>query len=304
MGGRGRRGLCCGAAWGKLESVNGIFQSGRARVWAVWLLLAVPAAARADSAAPPVGLCDPDKQEIARELISAAENSSLDWRAQCGYIEYNVEGNAEENRGYTGGIVGFTSGTHDMLELVEYYERIAPGNALARFLPALRKVDGTPSRKGLGAPFVQAWKTAARDPNFLRAQVHESDRVYFTPAVARGRADGLHELGQFIYYDAIVMHGDGDDAASFRRIRANARRHAKTPAEGGDETAYLHAFLDARRIAMKTEEGHQDTSRVDTMQREFLRAGNLTLEPPLVFKVYGDPYVIPATAPQPPCDGN
>jgi chitosanase len=274
--------------------MRGCFQKGQAWGWAALFLLAIPAAAEMGSTYSPAGLRDPVKKEIARELISAAENSSLNWRAQCGYIEYNVEGNAEENRGYTGGIVGFTSRTHDLLELVEYYQRIAPGNVLARYLPALRKVDGTPSRKGLGKPFEQAWKKAAKDPKFLRAQKHESDRVYFEPAVRQAVADGLRELGQFIYYDAIVMHGDGSDALSFSRIRAYARRLAKTPKEGGNETTYLHAFLDVRRVAMKAEQGHQNTSRVDTMQRKFLRSRNRSLALPLVFTVNGDPYVIRA----------
>src|SRR5438067_6877535 len=118
------------------------------------------------------GLRSPAKKEIAMQLVSAAENSSLDWKAQYGYIEYNVEHNAEENRGYTAGIIGFTSRTHDMLELVEYYRKIAPDNPLAEFLPALRKVDGTPSTEGLGEPFVAAWKKARDDPKFREAQDH------------------------------------------------------------------------------------------------------------------------------------
>jgi len=43
---------------------------------------------------------------------------------------------------------------------------------------------------------------------------------------------------------------------------------------------------------MKTEEAHSDTSRVDTEQRVFLKAGNLDLQPPLKWKTYGDPYHI------------
>ena len=59
---------------------------------------------------------------------------------------------------------------------------------------------------------------------------------------------------------------------------------------------YLAAFLDARKAAMKAEQGHQDTSRVDTMERVFLRAGNLHLDPPLAFKVYGDDAMFSATS--------
>src|SRR4051812_46195792 len=234
------------------------------------------------------GLAAPAKKEIAMQLVSAAENSSLDWKAQYAYIEYNVEHNAKENRGYTAGIIGFTSRTHDMLELLEYYERIAPGNALSPFLPALRKVDGTPGTEGLGKAFEQAWKKEGAEPKFREAQDHERDRVYFDPAVALATADGLHELGQFMYYDAAVMHGSANG------VRKRALKKAKPPAQGGDERAYLAVFLDARKAEMKREQGHQDTTRVDTMQRTFLDAGNLSLALPLVFKVYGDDYRIAA----------
>lgn len=235
-------------------------------------------------------LTDPQKRELAMMLVSTAENSSLDWKAQYGYIEYNVEGNAAENRGYTAGIVGFTSKTHDMLELVLYYNSIAPGNVLQKYTAALQKADGTTSQAGLGAAFESDWKKAATDAKFRQAQDHEVDRVYFLPAVNQAKTDGLGALGQFIYYDALVMHGPGSDSASFGGIRANALKKAKTPAQGGNETTYLNAFLDVRKAAMLAEEGHSDTTRIDTAQRTFLSAGNLNLNLPLSWSVYGDPF--------------
>jgi chitosanase len=234
-----------------------------------------------------VDLTDAHKKDIAMQLVSSAENSSLDWRAQFGYIEDIGDG-----RGYTGGIIGFCSGTSDMLELVEYYTQVKPSNGLASFLPALRAVNGTDSHAGLGSAFTRAWKAAAADTVFQAAQEHERDRVYFNPAVTQAQADGLRALGQFAYYDAIVMHGPGDDPVSFGGIRKTAMAKARTPAQGGNETAYLNAFLDARKAAMLTEEAHSDTTRVDTEQRVFLQAGNLDLNPPLTWKVYGDSYTI------------
>ena len=56
--------------------------------------------------------------------------------------------------------------------------------------------------------------------------------------------------------------------------------------------AWLHAFLDARVAEMKTEEAHSDTTRVDTAQRVFLNNGNLDLNTPLVFAVYGEQFRI------------
>ncbi|MEU0250511.1 chitosanase [Streptomyces sp. NPDC006235] len=233
------------------------------------------------------GLDAPAKKEIAMQLVSSAENSSLDWKAQYQYIEDIGDG-----RGYTAGIIGFCSGTGDMLDLVELYTDRRPGNVLAKYLPALRRVDGSDSHDGLDPGFPGDWRRAARDSEFRRAQDDERDRVYFGPAVRQGKADGLRALGQFAYYDAIVMHGDGNDPLSFRNLRKRALRTANPPAWGGDEVTYLDAFLNARVWAMKQEEAHSDTSRVDTAQRVFLRERNLDLDPPLDWKVYGDSYHI------------
>ncbi|MER8187395.1 chitosanase [Kitasatospora sp. NPDC094015] len=232
-------------------------------------------------------LSSPHLKDIAQQLVSSAENSSLDWRAQYGYIE-----DIKDGRGYTGGLIGFTSGTHDMLELVRHYRDLKPDNPLVRYLPALVAVDGSASHQGLDPTFTADWAKAAQDPAFRRAQDDERDRSYFDPAVRQAKADGLRALGQFIYYDAIVMHGPGNDPVSFGGIRAAAMRKARTPAQGGDESAYLTAFLDARRAAMLTERAHRDTSRVDTEQRWFLQAGNLDLAAPLRWRVHGDTYLI------------
>ncbi|WP_432828918.1 chitosanase [Dactylosporangium sp. CA-092794] len=255
-----------------------------------------PSAPSATAAAPPqatakspasADLDDPRKKDIAMQLVSSAENSSLDWKSQYRYIEDIGDG-----RGYTAGIIGFCSGTGDMLELVEAYTRSAPGNVLAKYLPALRRVNGTASHAGLDPGFAADWRTAAADPKFTKAQDDERDRVYFNPAVNQAKADGLGALGQFIYYDAMVMHGPGPDADSFGGIRRAALSRAKPPAQGGNEATYLNAFLDARATAMRTEAAHSDTSRVDTAQRQFLQAGNLTLNPPLTWKVYGETFKV------------
>jgi chitosanase len=61
--------------------------------------------------------------------------------------------------------------------------------------------------------------------------------------VARAKKDGVGALGQFVSYDAMVMHGPGTDPLSFDGIRDRAR-------------------------------------------------GNLDLDPPLNWQVYGDSYEI------------
>jgi chitosanase len=175
-----------------------------------------------------------------------------------------------------------------MLEVVRAFTRARPHNGLRRFIPALRRVNGSASHKGLGKRFVAAWRRAAKQRAMRRAQDAERDRVYFRPAVKLAKADGLRALGQFAYYDAAVVHGyDG-----MRGVRERALARAATPAAGGDETAYLGAFLDERVMEMHKEAAHDDVSRIETAQRRFLREGNLDLNAPLRWAVYGDDYAI------------
>ncbi|MBW8763290.1 MAG: chitosanase, partial [Microbacterium sp.] len=236
-------------------------------------------------AATTVSLRDPVKREIAQEIVTSAENSVLDWYNRYDYIE-----DIDDGRGYTGGIIGFTSGTSDMLELVERYTKKYPSNGLAKYLPALRSVDGTDSHAGLGSAYEAAWKAEGAKAAFQRAQRDLTREWYFDPSVDLGLSDKIGALGQFIYYDAAVVHGfDG-----MQDIRTEARKKAKTPAEGGNETTYLNAFLDARVIEMQKEAAHEDVTRIETAQRVWLRAGNLNLDTPLNWSVYGEAFSIPS----------
>ena len=143
-------------------------------------------------------------REIAFELVSSAENSSLDWRAQYAYIEDIGDG-----RGYTAGIIGFCSGTGDMLELVQAYTETEPDNPLAAVPARARGRRTAPTRTRGSTP--GSWRrgpTAAEDPVFQAAQDTErDDRVLRSRRSRRRKADGLQALGQFAYYDAAVMHG-------------------------------------------------------------------------------------------------
>ena len=236
-----------------------------------------------------IDLSDPAKKEIAMQLVSSAENSTLNWRAQYGYIE-----DIGDHRGYTGGIIGFTSATGDMIDVIVDYTKLAPKNALSAFLPALKQVKTTESHKGLGSEFVAAWKLAANDPLFQTAQNNIRDRDYFYPALALAKIDGLGILGQFMYYDAAVVHGLGEgegEDTTLNAIRDTALKYAKAPSQGGNETAFLKAFLDARDVVMASEAAHADLSR-DDAQRQFLRQGKLQLELPLKWTMYGDEYSI------------
>lgn len=222
---------------------------------------------------------------IVYSLVSSAENSSLDYEDQYAYIEDIGDG-----RGYTAGIIGFTTGTGDLIEVVEKYVKLHPeDNCLERYLPALEHAIGSDIHEGLGTAFEEDWKRAANDPEMIAAQEALLDEMYLNPAVSCAKEDGLSPLGQYIYYDAIVVHGPGEDGDSFGGIRKEALRLSKAPAQGGEEKEYLSAFLDARTVVMRKEEAHSDLSRIDT-QRAFLEEENYSLSLPLRWSMYGDEF--------------
>lgn len=232
---------------------------------------------------------NPAKRGVAQMLVGSAENSSLYWEEQVGYLEYNVEGAEEWNRGYTGGIIGFTSKTSSMLEVVKRYVAARPSdNPLAPFLPALEAVNGTSSTAGLGREYEQAWQEAAEDPLFLQTQLEVTEDWYLSPALERAEADRLGPFGQFAYYDAMVQHGD----SGFTTIHAAALRAASPPVQGGDEQQWLQAFLDAREDFMTREVSTITATRVTTSQQGLLHAGELQLRAPLAWDIYGDHFRI------------
>ena len=221
-------------------------------------------------------------------LVSSAENSSTDYAEQYSYIEDIGDG-----RGYTAGIIGFTTGTGDLLEVVERYTELKPENGLKKYIPALEQVNGTDSHDGLGNAFEQAWMDAAQSEEMIQAQNEILDEQYMSAALRYAKEDGLRPLGQYIYYDALVVHGSGDSEDSFEAIRNTALEKEKAPSAGGDETAFLTAFLDARVPVMQMEAAHSDLSRLNA-QRKFLSEENFDLALPLEWTMYGEKFSLTA----------
>ncbi|KAE8762661.1 chitosanase [Georgenia thermotolerans] len=234
-------------------------------------------------------------KELALQMTSTAENSTLDWPTAYGYIEDIGDG-----RGYTGGLVGFCSGTGDMLALLRRYAERAPDNPLAPYLEALTAIMAAPysrrpklSHRLLDPGFVPAWRAAADDPAFRQAQRELRDEVYWDPALEAARADGVGPLGLAIYYDVSVNHGPGEDRESFGGILETARAACPTPAAGGDEARYLATVVDARAAVLKEWGDLQPDGRV-AAHRALLATGNLRLAPPVSWSMYGDRFTVPA----------
>ncbi len=258
------------------------------------------------SPANTVDIRQPVIMEMAFELVSTAENSTKDWTSAYDYIE-----DIGDDRGLTGGLIGFTSATGDMLDLVNYYVLLKPtSNDLEPYIAGLEACAAEGMGAGasavadaeLGAPFIADWiDVATNDPIFRRAQRDLRKSMYWDDALAQALADGVGPLGLAVHYDVLVNHGVGDDAESYGGIIAAARASAnKPPSAGGNEAAYLTRILDIRDAVLQSWGDFQVEGR-STIYRALMAANKLTLQAPFSWSVYGDPFTI-STRPTPPND--
>lgn len=236
-------------------------------------------------------LDDPRIKEMCLGFVGTAENGDSDWTVAYDYIEDIGDG-----RGYTGGLIGFTSATYDMETLLQRYSKLSPGNALEQFLPGFAKISAAPkqakrdklSHKLLDRlDFTEAWvREAQTQPLFRQAQREERERAYWLPAFEQAAADGLSNVGLLVYYDVLVNHGPGSDPESFGGILTTAKAGRLPPGRGGDEVAYLHRVIDARWDVLVQWGDAQEDGRVQAL-RTLVDAGNPGLIPPITWTMYG-----------------
>jgi chitosanase len=124
-------------------------------------------------------------------------------------------------------------------------------------------------------------KEAGKDPVMQAAQDSIFDSCYWTPAVGHSAAIGLTTaLGHLVVYDTCIHSGPGGVAV----IRA--RFPEASPSNGGDEKAWVTAYIYARRawLAGKSNPLVQKTVYRQDVLIEIVKSGNWDLKTPLTVR--------------------
>ena len=162
----------------------------------------------------------------------------------------------------------------------------AHGEGLKVFLPHLAANASTkePPRGPWSATttaLVNLLKTSGADPVMQRAQDEVFDTHYFAPAVNAAQQIGLKTaLGLLVVYDSCIHSGPGG-VGMIRRMFAEA-----SPANGGDEKAWVLAYIRSRRNWLATHSMtvlHATVYRLDAL-KAIADAGNWDLALPLVVR--------------------
>ncbi len=225
-------------------------------------------------------------KSTAQQLTSIFENSTP-------ILQYTFVSNIGDQRGYTFGFAGFTSGTYSGTFFLEEYQALHPGNALVPFLPAFRKIDRgphddagrNPDTTGLGA-FPAVFASLGNDPLFRLAQVRLVDRLSWIPAQKlAARIGARYPLTQGELYDAYVNHGE--DGIRPLVARAN-QRAGGPPAQGVSEAKWLAAFLRVRLAVLKADSTWVHAIDRIAVYQKLLNERNYRLRRPLSVDCYGN----------------
>jgi chitosanase len=237
--------------------------------------------------------------EMCYQIVSTAENGTLDWTTAYRYIE-----DIGDDRGYTGGLVGFVTSSGDMLSMVKQYVVEKPTNNLLKpYLGGLQSCvnvgygsgQSSAAASNLGSAYLTAWRSCAdNDPIFRKVQRDFRKSMYFDDALKQALADGVGPLGLCLHYDILVNHGVGNDSESYGGIIAAARASSsKPPSAGGTESAYLLKLCDLRDAVLQGWGDYQSDGR-STIFRKLRTDGKFTLLAPFSWSVYGDSYTMSA----------
>lgn len=224
---------------------------------------------------------------VCLQMTTACENSS-------DTFDYNYAENIGDGRGITFGVIGFTTGTYDGNQLIKYYTQLNPNNSLAKYIPALDKIDAGKHDSDDKSDDITGLENfisdvqACSDPLFKQAQLFELDIHYWNPAVKIADSIGAkNNLTLAFIYDICVNHGT-DGAQDY--VNSIEEYLGGTPASGVNENEFLSALMDYRYDDL-AEDDPEGKNRVNAFQK-LLEAGNFDLKAPFEFTVYGDTYKI------------
>jgi chitosanase len=128
---------------------------------------------------------------------------------------------------------------------------------------------------------INVLKSAGNDPLMHQAQDEVFDKNYWMPAVNHCKDIGIKSaLGHLVIYDTCIHSGPG------RVSSLRAKFPEASPSRGGDEKAWVLAFLNARRDWLSANSNplvQKTVYRIDAM-KEIATAGNWDLATPLTVR--------------------
>lgn len=206
-------------------------------------------------------------------------------------LQYNYAQIIGDGSGITFGCIGFTTGTYDGNILIHYYTTLNPNNILAKYIPALNRIDseaqavGGKSNDTTGLDNFIYDVQHCTDPLFKQAQNYELNQIYWNPAVTLATNIGArYPITLAFIYDMGVNHGI---EGAQRFIDQTNSGMGGSPATGVDEKQWLMKCINIRYNSLVIYQGSNSADRCNAFLR-VLQSDNVNLTIPFSFTCYGD----------------
>ncbi|KAJ1965917.1 hypothetical protein GGI12_000438 [Dipsacomyces acuminosporus] len=199
-------------------------------------------------------------KSIAFQITNIYENGNTSFH-------YDYCEDIKDGRGFTSGIVGFTTATADAWVVIQEYHRLTGGkDAMAKYDAILQRLakSGSDSTSDLSG-YCDTWKAlGSSDAKFRAAQDKIRDDMYFDPAQKYADRLGLRlSITQGQLYDTGVQHGTGSSSDSLGNLIKLTSDSFSSDAPGAsnstldingkkvDEIVWLKKFLEIRANDLK-----------------------------------------------------
>lgn len=211
----------------------------------------------------------PELIDFIRRILSVAETDKPVWNPSAVYKYHDGPGDTPQ---WTLSI-GFTELGGNLKPVIERY--IELGGTLAIQLVPYLAVMG---RKHISDPeFKKLLQEAGKEPAMAQAQNELFDRCYLEPAFEWAKKHGFSQPLSFLVIADSYLHSGS--MLGFLM----AKFPEKKPKDGGDESAWINAYLKARRAWLAGHSNsilHGTVYRVDCYAKESARDNwDLAIEP-------------------------
>ena len=223
-----------------------------------------------------------DQIDVIMSLVSVAENGTVKWWKNYSYCE-----DIKDKRGMTCSLVGFCSGTSDLLWVFEKLNKLFPAHPLLKYLPVLKKVNNTSNTKGLEG--LAADLKIHNDAHWKEAVWNGIFNFYFRPAMAFADEIGAQfAISKGHLYDTALNHGANMMNKFAKKVKV------PTPKDGGDEKVWLAEFIAVRQHIIQNVDRSTNFGQPDRciMWNSLLESGNVNLERPITVKCYKSKFTV------------
>lgn len=180
----------------------------------------------------------PSLVDFIRRILSVAETGKPEWDPSAVYV-YADDNRFKPSRKQVTLSIGFTEGGSNLRKVLQRY--VDKGGALAVSFAGYLPTIGSGPTLASDPQFISLLKSAGKEPAMAQAQKECFEEFYLGPAFAWAKKYGFTQPLSFLVIADSYLHSGSMLGFLMDKFAE------KKPVDGGDEQAWIKAYLNARK---------------------------------------------------------